>query len=74
MPVTEDLHPQDWLLIVEGVEKIADDLTFCGREPPRAERARQLADRLAAEQGIHRDAMHSQIDPTWRGAGDDNRR
>ena len=70
MPNTDDLHPQDWLLIIKGLEIFADDLTFCGREPPRAERARYLADRFAAEQGIHRDAMHTQIDTSWNGPGE----
>ncbi len=73
MPSTDDLYPQDWLLIIAGLDVIADDITFCGREPPRAQRARQLADRLAAEQGLHRDAVHNQIDPTWNGPDDGSR-
>jgi hypothetical protein len=67
MPTTNDLHPQDWLLIVQALDELAEDLTLCGHEPPRAERAKALADQLAAEQGPHRDAIHTQLDPTWNG-------
>ena len=66
-----DLHPQDWLLIVQALDELADELTICGREPPRGTRARKLADRFAAEQGLHRDALHTQLDPTWNGPTDE---
>lgn len=71
MPVLEEYHPQDWLLILQALDECADELTYAGREPPRAERARYLADRLAAEQGLPRDAIQTQIDPTYNGPTDD---
>ncbi|CCQ34987.1 hypothetical protein HLRTI_003106 [Halorhabdus tiamatea SARL4B] len=74
MPPTDDLHPQDWLIIVQALDELAEELTYCGRKPPRAERARNLADHFAAQNGIHRDAIQTQLDPTWHGPADGRER
>uniref|UniRef100_UPI001082DEF0 hypothetical protein n=1 Tax=Halorhabdus rudnickae TaxID=1775544 RepID=UPI001082DEF0 len=62
--------PQDWLLIVQALDECAAKLTYVDREPPCATRARVLADQLATEHDFLRDALDTQLDPTWRGPTD----
>lgn len=56
-----DLHPQDWIIVIEALAHWAgppDDLT------PRQERAYELIEEIAAEQGLpaHELVLQSESD------------
>lgn len=48
---TADFHPQDWIIIVEALAQWAGPPE--GMAGPREERAYELIEAIAAEQGLH---------------------
>lgn len=65
-----DLHPQDWLLIIEGLVTLSRDLDERGIEPERSERARELITIIAEEQGLDSVESVKQVDSDWNGESD----
>lgn len=60
-----DLHPQDWLLVAEALVFYAGDPREF--ETGREERAYELAELIAAEQGLEPHDLARQIDNEWSG-------
>ncbi|MCU4719676.1 hypothetical protein [Halapricum hydrolyticum] len=60
-----DFHPQDWLLIIEALSQWRLELRHVNRD--RAERAAELADLIALEQGLDPVCCIEQIDQEWSG-------
>jgi len=60
-----ELHPQDWLLVAEAL------IAWAGnpREiyDPREERAYELAEAIAAEEGLAPSEALQQVDDDWSG-------
>lgn len=60
-----DFHPQDWLLIIEALSQWRLELRHFDCD--RAERAAELADAIAIEQGLDPVQSIEQIDQQWSG-------
>ena len=62
-----DLHPQDWLLIVEGLLKLSHDMDERGIEPDRSDRAIELTRIIANREGLDLPEGIMQVDSEWSG-------
>lgn len=61
-----DLHPQDWLIIVEAVEfwiRQSDEYP----KPPRRQRASEIVEEVLEERGLDGRTI-LQVDDGWNGA------
>ncbi|CCQ34921.1 hypothetical protein HTIA_p2819 (plasmid) [Halorhabdus tiamatea SARL4B] len=59
------MHPQDWLLVVEALIRFAGNPRDL--ETPREERAYEIAEAIAAEQGLDPSEALQQINDEWSG-------
>ena len=61
-----DLHPQDWLMLVEATSFW---LRYCDDYPshPRRQRAEEVIELICAEQGLSQPEAITQIDDDWSG-------
>lgn len=62
---TADFHPQDWALIVETLVTWAGNPTDLG--DPRKQRAYELVEMIAADQGLTPSELVANIDSDWQG-------
>ena len=65
MLYTEEMHPQDWLLIIQALNEYIRLAKI--DEPERADRADELVEAIAAEQGLGPVRCVDQIDYSWAG-------
>jgi hypothetical protein len=65
MDSTADFHPQDWLLIAEALASWASE--FRHADVPEKERAWELIETIADEQGVEPDELASQAEIGWDG-------